>query len=481
MAAGLWAAVFAAPAGAVDLPGTDGNVSAGGWLDGRAVVDTGGGERQRPQGRLDLELTARLARRLRLFTETRARVGGPFEGGSGVGVYDLSRTFQNVSPALDFVQAYGEWRGRTTEVRAGLQTFAWGKLDGLPPTDVVNPRDFHDPLIDEAEERKIGVPALSTTLYPALPHAWPVSGVRAMLAWIPFAVPSRLALLEERWFPSSTEPPSVIDNAFLVSHGLPPLGPLPVAFGTRNDSPARTLERGAIAARLSGMAGTVDWSLYHYTGQETGPNVDLKATLLVDSRGGRVDAALVQASDTIHMTGGDLAIVLGPIAVRAEVAHFLDRPYLRVAGDLLDELDFDPARITGPGRYPVALGDLFSNQDAVEWGVGADTVWRGFRPLLQISQVIITDSAPPLLIANPETRVVGRLEKQWLADRLTTEVQVYWATERGSWFVRPEVSYLVRDDLRVGVAYLDVGGPPASLVGQFARNDEVLLLSRWSF
>jgi hypothetical protein len=129
----------------------------------------------------------------------------------------------------------------------------------------------------------------------------------------------------------------------------------------------------------------------------------------------------------------------------------------------------------------VPLGDLFSQQNAVEWGIGADTVWRGFRPLVQVSQVIITDSAPRLMISNPETRLVGRLEKQWLADRLTTEVQAFWAMERDSWFVRPEVSYLVLDDLRVGVGYLAIGGPADSLIGQFAHNDEVLFLTRWSF
>jgi hypothetical protein len=317
-----------------------------------------------------------------------------------------------------------------------------------------------------------------------------------MLAWIPFAVPSRMALVEERWFPSSTEPPSRIGNTFLVRHGVPEdfasaVAPLPVAFATRNDSPARTFENGAIAARLSGMVGTVDWSLYHYTGQETGPNLDLKATLLLDANlNGRVESALEQTTSTIHMTGGDLAVVLGPIAVRAEVAHFLDRPYLRVPGDLLDESDFgsllskldpDGNGIPNSGRYPVPLGDLFSQQNAVEWGIGADTVWRGFRPLVQVSQVIITDSAPRLMISNPETRLVGRLEKQWLADRLTTEVQAFWAMERDSWFVRPEVSYLVLDDLRVGVGYLAIGGPADSLIGQFAHNDEVLFLTRWSF
>ena len=471
------------PAGALDVPGTDGRVTAGGWLDGRAVVDTGGGERQRPQARLSLDVTARLARRLRLVTETRARAGGPFEGGDGIGVYDFSRTFQNVSPAFEFVQAYGEWRGRVAEMRAGIQTFAWGKLDGLPPTDVVNPRDYHDPLVDEAEERKIGVPALSTTIYPPLPQDWPLSGLRAMLAWIPWAVPSRLALQEERWFPSSTAPPDAVGPALLEQLGLPrELAPIPIRFGTRNDGPARTFEHGALAARLSGTAGTVDWSLYHYTGQETGPNADLVATVGGRLDRLRVDAALEQATDTMHMTGADLAVVLGPVAVRAEVAHFLDRPYLRPAGDLIDELDpldLDDADDLIGLRVP--LGDLFSEQDAVEWGIGADAVWRGFRPLIQVSQVIITDRAPRLLIADPETRVVGRLEKGWMADRLTTEVQVFWAAERGSWFTRPEVSYLVRDDLRLGVAYLAVGGPATSLIGQFKRNDEVLFLSRWSF
>ena len=50
-------------------------------------------------------------------------------------------------------------------MRAGIQKFAWGKLDGPPPTDVLTPRDLHDPLVRDYEESKIGIPAVQLTYY----------------------------------------------------------------------------------------------------------------------------------------------------------------------------------------------------------------------------------------------------------------------------------------------------------------------------
>ena len=177
-----------------------------GRLYGLAIVDTGGGPRQRPEAIGTLELDARPTPGLRGVLELRGRVGGPFEGGPGPAVYNFDQTFQNYSPALEVRQAFLEWRGSRAEVRAGIQTFAWGKLDGVPPTDVVNPRDWHDPLVvDEFfEEQKIGIPALLGTYYAARrARASTCAGVRLALGWIPFAVPPRLPLLLERWFPPS--------------------------------------------------------------------------------------------------------------------------------------------------------------------------------------------------------------------------------------------------------------------------------------
>jgi hypothetical protein len=57
---------------------------------------------------------------------------------------------------------------------------------------------------------------------------------------------------------------------------------------------------------------------------------------------------------------------------------------------------------------------------------------------------------------------------------------VYQA-ERGGWFVMPRISYLVRDDFRVRLAYLAIGGSRNSLIGQFHANDEVVFQARYSF
>jgi hypothetical protein len=133
------------------------------------------------------------------------------------------------------------------------------------------------------------------------------------------------------------------------------------------------------------------------------------------------------------------------------------------------------------GRYPVPLGDLFPALDSVEWGVGADYLWRGFQPLVQLNQVVILDRAPSLVIHDPETRLSGTLRKRVLGERLELEVRGTYAIEREAWFVFPRLSYVVRDDLRLRVGYLALGGPRRSLIGQFRENDEVVFQGRWSF
>ena len=199
----------ATAAGAIEVPGSGGRLSLDGYLDGQAVVDTGGGPRQRPQALLDLGLDAKATRWLSGHLELRGEVGGPFEG-AHPGILDLGHTFQNHSPWVEANEAYADIRLDRADLRLGIQKIAWGKLDGIPPTDVLNPRDYHDPLVGDFEERKIGIPALLGTYYlPDVPR-FDLTSLRATLAYIPIAVPARLALREERWFPSSITPPSTV-------------------------------------------------------------------------------------------------------------------------------------------------------------------------------------------------------------------------------------------------------------------------------
>jgi len=470
-----------------------------GRLYGLAVVDTGGGPRQRPEAVGTLELQARPWRSLGSVLELRGRAGGPFEGGPGPAINNFNQAFQNYSPSLEFRQAFLEWRGRRTEVRAGIQTIAWGKLDGTPPTDVVNPRDWHDPfVVDEFfEEQKIGIPALLGTQYlPDVTRAG-LTDLRFEAAWIPWAVPARLPLALERWFPPTIEavPPAFCVRVQGLSFPEPACGGGRIRvrsdFGTLNAGPPHALEDGGLAFRLRGAWKGADLELSHYSGPETGPNAELQ--IVAFNKGSvvapdiRAAARLAQSHSIMHMTGAAVARPLGAFTVRAEAAWFVNHAYLRPAADVVGpvrarEVPFDSAWQVLEGRtLGIGVQQLFRRLDSVEWGIGADTVWRGFMPLLQVNQIVILGNAPRLLIANPETRLSGTLRRRFHGDRIEVDLRASWEIERGALYVFPRVSYQVVENIWLRAGYLTITGTPNSLFGQYRDNDEVVFQARMTF
>ena len=490
----------APPAGAIPLtlPGTTTPVDVSGSVDGLAVVDTGGGPRQRPQALTELRFQAHPTRPLHLQLTLRGRAGGPFEGGQP-GVMNFAYEFQNRTPSLEWNEAWAELRQGDFQLRAGIQKFAWGKLDGGPPTDVLTPRDLHDPLVRDFEESKIGIPAIQGTYYLPPVDALGLSELRATLVYVPFAVPSRVALVDERWFPPSVDPTS--EFRFTASEAERVFGAavpvrIPVTLHTRNDRPARAFTDGGVALRLGGSWLGADWDLYHYTGPETGPDAELDVTVmgkLVTPTLVRApaDLHLRQTSDTIHMTGFAGSAVLRGVTVRMESAFFVNRPYLRDSRDLFTpaalaaipkkQRDHILDQVLAGRRAQVPVGELFPDRDSVEWGIGADYLINGFVPLVQVNQVIFTDAGPSQLLANPDTRLLASLRRRFLQDALELEIRGLYEFERDAWFVMPRVSYRLGDHWRFRFGYLAIGGPSDSLLGQYHANDEFLLESKYFF
>src|SRR5207245_9666659 len=117
------------------------------------------------------------------------------------------------------------------------------------------------------------------------------------------------------------------------------------------------------------------------------------------------------------------------------------------------------------------VADLFVRRNAVEWGVGADVLSHGVFTLLQVDRLALFEPAPRLLVNDPETRLVGLVRRSFLGDRLELELRTVWSIERGAWFAFPRVSYSLRDDLRLRLGYLALGGPSRSIIGQFRDHD----------
>lgn len=505
-AVALATALAAAAAGALEVPGTGGRLEAEGWVDGLAVAPVGG-ERQRPGTLTELRLRGTAAPWLRGHLAVRGAVGGPYED-AHAGIMSLVHTFQNHSPSAELSEAYAELSFARADVLAGIQKAAWGRLDGLPPTDVVVPRDYHDPLVRDFEEAKIGIPLLQGTYHLGDVRRLGLSGLRLTALWTPLATASRLPLLEERWFPQSLLIRSVALPRRQIERILGDLlgtpvelaGDLTVPVETRtlNHRPPTGLDESGVGGRLGGSVAGVDWNAYHYTGPETGPDLDLAAQLrLVDLRvspDGALDpqlrglAVLRQATDRMHMTGADGAFTIGNFALRGEVAVFQDRPFLRLAQELTTPAairQLPLRRITRQlqerGVAMVPLGDLFLDLDALEWGLGADYPIGGWTPILQVQQLVLLEEAPRLLVSDPETRFLAVLRHSLLSDRLEIEVRGLYALSRGGWFLMPRVAYRLRDDVMLRVGYLAIGGSRNSYVGQFQDNDEFIFQARYSF
>jgi hypothetical protein len=472
-----------------DVGGHDVEMSAGGYLEGLGIVDTGGGPYQPPQatGAVRIDGTVQ---RWHAHMEMRAMAGGPFRNGE-VNVFDLRHAFQDVSPSLDFSEAYLAWRGERVELRAGIQRFAFGKLDGVPPTDVVNPRDFHDPLVRDFEEAKIGVPALAASYFPSDWTAVALSHMRVDLAYVPLAVPPRLPLPRERWFPPTTNLSEIPIACALIPQdlGIPcdDNAPPTIQFDleTENDAPPVAFSASGIVLRAAGTWAGVDWDVYHYTGPETAPNASLSAQLALDLT---ARATLRQEHTTMHMTGFDVAATFGGATIRAESAFLQNRHYLRRADDLVTDITDNQqaiasivAQLKDHGSATVPLGDLFVGANSVEWGVGVDYFIAGFLPLLQLNQTIVLDNTPRLLIGDPDTRVTGVVRRSFWQDRFELDLRSAYTFETGSWLVLPRLAYAVTDSLRVRLGYLALGGSRNSLIGQYKRNDEVILDARFSF
>ena len=353
--------------------------------------------------------------------------------------------YQSNAPYLEFKELYLSHTAGDIDIRAGIQRFAWGRLDEYPSNDLLNPWDYTQFLVKPLEDRKIGVPSVSATVNK---RDWTFDTV-----WVPVFVPYRLPLPNERWSGiSAAAALSQIPNAEIVP--------------TEPDLPSRTIGNGSIALRAR-HAGEIEWALNIFHGFDPKP-VFKTTALVIDPQPGEVliDPGYTPDFHKITSFGVDAAAVTGAWSLRAEAAFILDRYY-----NIRRELWGYPT-VLAPGVYP--LNPIEHKSDELDYGIGVD--YRLFEDgllTMQAQQTIIIDRPDTLYERTAETILWTNLKAGWMNQKVETNLNVAYNPEHGATMVKANVWYVFTDSLKAGILAIELDGPPQSIFGRYAQNDQV--------
>jgi hypothetical protein len=378
-------------------------------------------------------------------------------------------------------------------VRAGVQKFAWGKLDALQPNDLLNPESFHDPVLEDENDRKVGIPALSGTYYlPSLPGRIVPESLRFTAVWAPIVTPFHFPDEDERWYPPLARvPPESEVDGFTVRN----------EFRVRNgDLPSRNPVHGGGAARLAGYFQGADFSLYYFDGYDTQPALDADARGFV-----RVDptnpaacpssrrASTSARRSTSFPCSSAFARSAPTPPTPCSGPRFAPKPRGSWAGSIRSRFatwsrvrssaPVDPVLLlTGEEQeVEVTLEPANVRSDAIEWGVGGDTLWEGTFVLVQMNQTAILDNDVDLLVSDTETRFAMTVRRTFLDERLEAELLAAYGMQGVYGLAHPRLTYDLTDFVDVRVGFLLVEGHEESMLGQYKRNDQAYVRICFSF
>jgi Protein of unknown function (DUF1302) len=357
------------------------------------------------------------------------------------------RVYQRNTPYLEFKEFYATYSPGILDLRAGIQRFAWGRLDEYPPNDLFNPWDYTQFLIKPLEDRKIGVPALSATLSSS---DWTYEAV-----WVPVFVPYRLPMPDERWAGTST--------AASIAHSVPQSQIMP----QEPNLPDHTVENGSVGLRIK-RTGDIEWALNLFHGFDPRPVFKTTALSLVpQTTGVLIDPGYVPDFHKISVLGTDAAAVIGDVSLRAEAAYTRGR-YLNILREFWGYPSLPSLGIT-------PLNDAIEQKhDTLDYGLGAD--YRMFEDGLltvQGQQTIIFGTTDRLYEHAVETLLWANIKIGWMNQKIETNLSIAYNPEHGDDMVKANAWYIFSDYWKAGVSAITLEGPVQSIFGREARNDEL--------
>ena len=309
------------------------------------------------------------------------------------------------------------------EIRAGRQIIAWGRADGINPTDNLTGQDL-TLLAPDDSDRRIGATALRFT--------YSFADISATAIWLP----------EFR------------------SHRIP----VPSELGELDASAS---EWGAkqFAVRIEQTGRAVDWSVSGFRGRDLAPDLGV----------GEWETPVSLAHHEVTVIGADATGNVGRFGLRAEVAYvrtedrsgidpFVKNPFLAVvAGADRTYREHLNVNVQYLYRYIAHFASPASSASP-------------FEDLVAMQHAVLSGQA-----REHQHGASARVSYKWFRETLEAEIAAAgYASPRGG-VLRPKITYAVSDRMKVLFGGELYGGDAASTFGIMRDNSGGFAEVRWSF
>jgi len=328
-------------------------------------------------------------------------------------------------------EAFVDVRRNRLDVRAGRQILAWGRADGVNPTDNLTGEDL-TLLAPDDDDRRLGTVAVRISYY---------FGDVSVSGYL-------LPEFRGHRFPLPSPPPGLTFS---------------------RDAPDWPGDQWAVRVEQTGRA--IDWSLSYFDGLDLLPDLGLPAA----AASSRAADVIAISHHRVRILGADMAAAAGRFGLRAEGAYVHTE----------DPNGRDPS-IKNPFVFLVAGTDRTVREHL---NLNVQYLFRFVREFSAIDR-----SLPPLEAAvAAQQAVLGsqthrfqhgasfRAAYQWLHDTLEAECAAAGYVEPRGLAIRPKVTYAVTDHWKAVVGAEIFGGQPASIFGLLEPNSTVYFEARWSF
>ena len=315
------------------------------------------------------------------------------------------------------------------DLRIGKQIVAWGRADGINPTDNLTPHDF-TVLLPFEEDQRFGTVAAKLDV---------AVSTELMFTFFttPFFEPAKIPQ------PSSSAPPL-------------------------EDKPAQSLSNSEVGIKLDKTGGAFDGSLSYYRGFDLLPDLRMRGMTATGP-------VLTLQYNRIEVLGVDAARNFGRYGFRGEAAYVRTR----------DSAGRDPTLKNPYLFYVLGVDRTFLENLNINLQFVGRSIQHFQDPEAIADPILRTLAVQNAIFANQQDRtsqgLSSRIGNKWFNDTLEAEVLLFVNFQHTNAFIRPLLTYAFNDHTKGTFGGEYYRGPDDSPFGQLKPNRGVFAEFRYSF